>query len=246
LRKKVHFFLALCLSTLKMRAINRFLPMKTVSLRLLRILGFATFSVVLLGTSAFAAPADEITQAVTANGAHNVRQSDQATFLQGYRSVLKKTTNEQLPSYLTAAIHLRPDLAGPITEASVRVWATRGHATGGKEILGDKEISCDEIDGIIRAAVLADPPAAPAIVHAAVAAAPYARRCIVAAAIAADPSQRVAIERAAASAEPEPPGEGPGGGTVGGPVAGGGGIGTINPANIGGGTGGLVVSPTGP
>jgi hypothetical protein len=220
--------------------------MKKSKLPVLRLVGVVLIAAFFLAAHAFAAPADEISHAVARHGAGDIRHADPAAFLKAYRSVLKKTANEQMPSYITAAIGLRPDLAGPITETSVHVWAAHGHGTDGRKILTDDQISCDEIDRIIRAAVLADSKAAPAIVRAALAAAPYARECIVAAAIAAAPDQRVAIQQAAA-AEPEPPGEGPPGVAFNGPTGvGQGGIGTINPTNIGGGTGGLVVSQTGP
>lgn len=197
-----------------------------------------------------AAPAEDINQALSANGSRDAKHASKESFLEAYSAVLHKTSNEQLPTDISAAIRLRPDLAGPITDATLNAWAARGHGDGGKEILTDKELPCGDIDRIIRAAILADPRAAPAIVHAAVLAAPYAHQCIVAAAIAVAPDQRVAIERAAESVEPEAL-EGPGGialvGLGGLGSLGGGPNGTINPGNIGGsgGTGG-VVSPNQP
>ncbi len=180
--------------------------------------GFTLLFLAVSTLAVSAGPSEEISRAVSDAGATNVKRADKATFLRGYQAVLSQTKNAQLPGYVTAAIRLRPDLAPDLTAATVSTWARRGHDSDGKEILSDKEISCDQIDQIIRAAILADPDATDAIVRAAIQAAPYARECIL-----------------AAANQPEAPGEGPT--TVvsnrgfGGP----GSIGTINPSNIGGG-----------
>jgi hypothetical protein len=109
---------------------------------------------------------------------------------------------------------MRPDLAPQITVAALRAYRS-----GGKEII-EKQVSCDWVDPIIRAAILAAPSAKDAIIQAAIAAEPYARECILAAA-----------GQAPAEAFLRPPGIDVG--NVNSAITG-----TINPANLG--QGGIV------
>jgi hypothetical protein len=161
-----------------------------------------------------AQPSDEIQRAVAAAGAPNVRQAPPDTFLHAFSSVLVRSRGRDVPAYVSAAISMRPDLAPQITVAALRAYRS-----GGKEII-DKQVGCDWVDPIIRAAILAAPSARDAIVQAAIAADPYARECILAAA-----------GQAPAEAFLRPPGIDVG--NVNSSI-----VGTINPANLG--QGGIV------
>jgi hypothetical protein len=146
-----------------------------------RISPAAIIMAVILATSIAASsiqaqPSDEIRRAVAASGAPSVSQAAPDAFLHAFSSVLVRSRGRDVPAYVSAAVSMRPDLAPQITVA-----ALRAHRSGGKEIT-EKQVSCDWVDPIIRAAIAAAPSAANAIVQAAIAAEPYARECILAAA----------------------------------------------------------------
>ncbi len=122
--------------------------------------------------STFAAPADEITRAVRAGGAASVEAATPAQFSRALSSVLTRVKENRFPSYTTAAIGLRPDLAPQITAAVLRAHRPDGRV----------DDSCQWVDGIIRAALAAAPSAKDAIVRAALEAEPSARECILTAA----------------------------------------------------------------
>jgi len=162
-----------------------------------------------------AQPSEEIRRAVAASGAPSVSQAAPDTFLHAFSAVLVRTRGRDVPAYVSAAITMRPDLAPQITVAALRAYRS-----GGKEVIG-KEVSCDWVIPIIRAAIAAAPSAADAIVRAAIDAEPYARECILAAAGRAE----------APAAFLRPPGIDVG--NVNSAITG-----TINPANLG--QGGIV------
>src|SRR5204863_7459955 len=85
--------------------------------------------------------------------------------------------------YVGAAVRARPDLAPRIVVAALTVSrvSPRTDFKDFKQPVG-KELSCEQVDCIIRAAIAAHPSAAREIVDAAIAAAPLLRDCIVAAA----------------------------------------------------------------
>src|SRR6266404_4791781 len=126
-------------------------------------------------SSVQAQPSDEIRRAVAAAGAPSVSQAPPDTFLHAFSSVLVRSRGRDVPAYVSAAVSLRPDLAPQITVAALRAYRPSG-----KE--GGKQVSCDWVDPIIRAAIAAAPSQAGAIVRAAIDAQPYARECILAAA----------------------------------------------------------------
>lgn len=152
------------------------------------------------------APADEISRAVLIGGSPGMEAASPAQCLRGYSSVLTRLHAGKFPDYLTAAIKLRPDLAGPLTAATLRAHRL------------DLRASCEWVHPIIRAALAAAPKAKDAIIRAALEAEPLARECILAV--------------AGWSDEDAPPGEGPNNGQASG--GGSGPIGTINPANSSG------------
>jgi hypothetical protein len=149
-----------------------------------------------------ASPDDEIMRAVSAGGARNVQQAEPRIYLNAFSSVLARKKEKGVPAYVSAAVKLRPDLADRVVVA-----ALHSHRYSDKEMAG-KEVACDWVEPIIRAAIAAAPRAKDAIVRAAIESDPWARDCILAAA---------GITRETETAFLYPPG-----------------IGTINPSNIGG------------
>ena len=146
-------------------------PISPLAITIAAIVGTA-----IAASSMQAAPSDEIRRAVAASGAPSVSQAAPGTFLHAFSSVLVRAGGRDVPGYVSAAVSMRPDLAPQITVA-----ALRAHRSGGREII-EKQVSCEWVDPIIRAAIAAAPSAANAIVQAAIAAEPYARECILAAA----------------------------------------------------------------
>jgi hypothetical protein len=163
-----------------------------------------------------ASPADEITKAVLAAGATSVADANAKTFIQGFSSVIVRPKCDDIAKYVTAAVKLRPDLVSAITIAAIRA-----HRRGA----GDT--SCDCIDPIIRAALLAAPDAKKAVVRAALESEPWARECIIAAS---------GLSRETETAFFRPPGVDAGNVNT---TA----IGTINPANVGAAGQGNVNTP---
>jgi hypothetical protein len=166
-----------------------------------------------------ASPSDEISRAVLAAGASSVTQANASTFTQAFSSVVIRVKCKDIAPYITAAIKLRPDLAAQITVAALKAHHRIGN-----------DVSCECVDAIIRAAVLAAPDAKQAIARAAIDAEVWARECILAAA---------GLNKETETAFFRPPGVDAG--NVNGAA-----IGTINPANIGAGGEGNVVTPNTP
>jgi hypothetical protein len=134
-----------------------------------------------------AQPSDEIQRAVAAAGAPSVSQASADTFLHSFSSVLVRSRGKDVPAYVSTAVTMRPDLAPQITVAALRAYRT-----GGNKVTG-KEVSCDRVDPIIRAAIAAAPSRTDAIVRAAVEAQPYARECILACAGKSDPCNNLSL-----------------------------------------------------
>src|SRR4029453_8627248 len=78
-------------------------------------------------------------------------------------------------TYVGVAVRARPDLAERMGGAAV--GANRIGRGYSKDYKG-KEISCDEVNCIVQAAIAADPSAATEIADAVIAAAPFLRDCI--------------------------------------------------------------------
>lgn len=141
--------------------------MKTLSQRFyLILLGALCLSI----APVHAAPADEITAAVLASGASSVESATPVQFTRAYSSVLTRVPERKHCEYLTAAIRLRPDLAGGITAATLRA-----HRPGVDD-------DCNWVNPVIRCALAAAPSAREAIVRASIDLLPEARECILAAA----------------------------------------------------------------
>jgi hypothetical protein len=163
--------------------------------------------------SAMAGCTDNLERAVKVGGAASLKAATADQFLRALTAILIRSKAREACYCVSAAVKLRPELAGKIVVCAINVRRSDKQPV-------DKQISCEEIDCIVRAAIAADPRAAEAIVRAAVDAEPYARDCIVAAA---NPCQE-----AAADLDPvEAPAEGPPTIPLSPPANG-----TINPGNL--------------
>lgn len=120
--------------------------------------------------SSLASAPDTSRRAIAASGALSTKQVKASTFINAFSSVATRVKNKQLPSYVSAAVTLRPDLAGKIVAA-----ALKSHAHGDRP-------SLDLIARIVQAAIAAAPEAKIAIVRAALGTCPWAREYILAAA----------------------------------------------------------------
>ena len=125
----------------------------------------------------------DLTRAVQVAGASSVETATPDQFLRALNSLFVRSNAREVCAYVGAAVRARPDLAPQIVVAALRVSrvSPRTDFKDFKQPVG-KEISCDEIDCIIRAAIAAHPSASREIVDAAIAAAPLLRDCILAAA----------------------------------------------------------------
>ena len=129
---------------------------------------------------------DELTRAVRVAGANSIDTATPEQFLRALNSLFVRSNARQVCDYVAAAVSARPDLADRIVVAALSV--ERVGRSDFTQPVG-KQISCEDIDCIIRAAIAAHPSATREIVSAAVAAAPLLRDCIVAAANAVQPCQ---------------------------------------------------------
>ena len=125
----------------------------------------------------------DLTRAVQVAGASSVETATPDQFLRALNSLFVRSNAREVCAYVGAAVRARPDLAPQIVVAALRVSrvSPRTDFKDFKQPIG-KEISCEEIDCIIRAAIAAHPSASREIVDAAMAAAPLLRDCILAAA----------------------------------------------------------------
>jgi len=125
----------------------------------------------------------DLTRAVQVAGASSVETATPDQFLRALNSLFVRSNAREVCAYVGAAVRARPDLAPQIVVAALRVSrvSPRTDFKDFKQPVG-KEISCEEIDCIIRAAIAAHPSATREIVDAAIAAAPLLRDCILAAA----------------------------------------------------------------
>jgi hypothetical protein len=95
--------------------------------------------------------------------------------MRALNSLFVRSNARQRCEYVSAAVQVRPDLADRIVAAALNISRSDRRPTG-------TQISCEESECIIQAAIEANPAATREIVDAAVAAAPELRDCIVAAA----------------------------------------------------------------
>ena len=126
----------------------------------------------------------DLMRALRVAGASSPGTATPDQFMRALNSLFVRSNARQICEYVGAAVRARPDLTDKIVVAALS--ASRTSVV--RQPAG-RQISCDEIDCIIRAAIDAHPAATREIVSAAVAAAPMLRDCIVAAANLSQPCQ---------------------------------------------------------
>jgi len=127
---------------------------------------------------------DALARAVRVAGASGIGTATPDQFLRALNSLFARSNAQDICAYVGAAVRARPDLAPQIVVAALTV-SRISPRTDFKDFKqpGGKEISCDEVNCIIQAAIAAHPSAAREIVDAAMAAASLLLRdCILAAA----------------------------------------------------------------
>src|SRR5207247_6034713 len=124
---------------------------------------------------------DALTRAVRVAGGSSVETATPEQFLRAVNSLFVRSNAHEVCAYVGAAVRARPDLAPQIVVAALTVSRVgpRTDFKDFKQPVG-KEISCEDIDCIIRAAIAAHPSATREIVGAAIAAGPFLRDCFVA------------------------------------------------------------------
>jgi hypothetical protein len=132
--------------------------------------------------SAFPSPTTEITRAVNVAGGADLKHAAPSIFMQGFNAVIIKVKQAETPLYVSAAVRMRPDLAPPITVATLNARARDRHR-------------CKDISAIIKAVIAAAPDSRYAITRAVLAAQPTSRQCILQAAGISDKDLRVAYTR---------------------------------------------------
>ena len=148
-----------------------------------------SFDMALHSAMATVVPANELTRAVASTGATSVQAANTDQFLRAFGSVLITKKARNYPTYVSAAVKLRKDLADKIVATTLTICRLNQPASG-------KQFRLDAAK-IVAAAVEANPDAAADIVRAALLAEPESRDFIIAAAIKAAPEQRWAILDAA-------------------------------------------------
>ena len=121
---------------------------------------------------------DALTRAVQVAGASSVATATPDQFLRAVNSLFARSSAREICAYVGVAVRARPDLAPQIVAAALTVSRVgpRTDFKDFKQPVG-KEISCDEANCIVQAAIAAHPSAAKEIVDAAIAAAPLLRDC---------------------------------------------------------------------
>jgi hypothetical protein len=120
----------------------------------------------------------DLARAVAAAGAGSIETATPEQFLSGFSSLLVRYHQAEICDLVGAAVRARPDLADRIVVAAVTgMRPVRGYSKEAKDFKG-KQISCEWVECIIRAAIAANPHAADAITSAVLQAAPMLRDCI--------------------------------------------------------------------
>jgi hypothetical protein len=150
------------------------------------VIALAVCSFVAIAATSNATPVDELTAALQTAGAPTPDQASPQQFLQAFVSVAAQAKIRTLPEYVATAVRARPELAGRIVAAALRL---RRLARSPQ----DRQLAREIIARIVSAAVTAAPHFAEAIVRAALQEEPTARGAIIMAAIAAAPDKKYVI-----------------------------------------------------
>jgi len=128
-----------------------------------------------------ASPNGDLDRAVRATGAASIGSATPEQFMQAFNSLVARSNPHELSGLVAEAVHARPDLAARITVAAVtgmRPLGMGGYAKGYAKEFKGKEISCDEVQSVVNAAIAADPWAAEEIYNAVLTAAPMLADCL--------------------------------------------------------------------
>jgi hypothetical protein len=128
-----------------------------------------------------AAASDEnLENAVRAAGAASIGSATPEQFMQAFNSLVARTNRREIPMLVARAARARPDLADRIAVAAVTGLEPTGggYAKGYAKEFKGKEISCDQVQAIVNAAIAADPAEADVIINAVIQAAPMLADCI--------------------------------------------------------------------
>jgi len=131
-----------------------------------------------------AASDEDLENAVRAAGAASIRSATPEQFMQAFNSLIARSDPRAVNLLVARAARARPDLAPRIAVAAVTGLRPvgggygRGYAKGYAKDFKGKEISCDQVQSIVNAAIAADPWMADEIVDAVIQAAPMLAECI--------------------------------------------------------------------
>jgi hypothetical protein len=128
-----------------------------------------------------AGPNSDLARAVRATGAASIASATPEQFMQAFNSLVARSNPHEISGLVAEAVRARPDLAARITVAAVtgtRPVGMGGYGKGYAKDFKGKEISCDEVQSIVNAAIAADPWAADEIYNAVLTAAPMLADCI--------------------------------------------------------------------
>jgi hypothetical protein len=117
---------------------------------------------------------DDLARAVSASGAGSIGTAGPEQFLGAFNSLIVRYGPREACLLVARAVRARPDLADRIVVAAL----TAGHPVRGYSKDGGKQLSCEQAQCIVQAAINADPSAAQQIMDAAIAAAPMLRDCV--------------------------------------------------------------------
>ena len=127
-----------------------------------------------------ATPDENLERAVRATGAASIRSATPEQFMQAFNSLVARSDPRAINSLVARAARARPDLAPRIVVAAVTGLQPvgGGYAKGYAKDFKGKEISCDQVQSIVNAAIAADPWMADEIIDAVIQAAPMLADCI--------------------------------------------------------------------
>jgi hypothetical protein len=126
---------------------------------------------------------EDLENAVRAAGAASIRSATPEQFMQAFNSLVARSDPRAVNALVARAAKARPDLAPRIVVAAVTGLRpvggyARGYAKGYAKDFKGKEISCDQVQSIVNAAIAADPWMADEIIDAVIQAAPMLADCI--------------------------------------------------------------------
>ncbi len=128
-----------------------------------------------------ATPDADLERAVRATGAASIGSATPEQFMQAFNSLIARTDPRAVNVLVARAARARPDLAPRIAVAAVtglQPVGVGGYAKGYAKDFKGKEISCDQVQSIVNAAIAADPWGADEITNAVLQAAPMLADCV--------------------------------------------------------------------